>query len=454
VVDGPLEAAYGGGFSVGAGEMRAIPESRYAQSGDLSIAYQEVGAGPALLWIPGFASHVELQWELPCFGGFMERLARFSRLIVFDKRGMGLSDRNLGAGALEDRMDDIRAVLDACGVERAALVGISEGGPLAVLFSATYPERVSQLVLYASYAFGGGPGARRDVMCQAIAARWGTGMIADAFVAGCDERARELIGRFERFACTPARAVEKMRLDSEIDVRPVLGAVRAPTLVLHNQHDPVIRVSGGREMAAGIPAAILVELSGDFHAHWDPSRYDPIVAEIEEFVTGHVGPADDDVDRVLATVLFSDIVDSTGLAAELGDRRWRQLLDEHDNLVRQELERFRGREVNTTGDGFVATFDGPGRAIRCGHSIIAAIQPLGVRLRVGIHTGECERRGDDFAGVAIHIGARVAGLARPGEVLVTRTVRDLVSGSGVEFSPRGEHALKGVPGTWQLLASR
>jgi class 3 adenylate cyclase len=433
--------------------MRTTPQSRYARSGALSIAYQDVGTGPALLWVPGFVSHVELMWDLPAWGGFMERLARFSRLIVFDKRGTGLSDRNLGAGALEDRMDDIRAVLDACEVERAALIGISEGGPLSILFSATYPERVSQLVLYGSYAWGGGPSERLDAMCESIANRWGHGMMADAFVHGCDERARELIGRFERFACTPTSAVEKLRLDGDIDVRPVLGAVRAPTLILHNQHDPAVNVRGSRQLARGIPDATFIELPGDFHAHWDPTRYDTVVGHIEEFVTGHVASPASDVDRVLATVLFSDIVDSTGLANQVGDRRWRALLDEHDQIIRRELDRYRGREVNTTGDGFVATFDGPGRAIRCGHAIIEASRQLGMTLRVGVHTGECERRGDDLAGVAVHIGARVAALALPNEVLVTRTVRDLVSGSGLEFTPRGEHTLKGMTGAWELLAA-
>ena len=422
-------------------------------SGGLSIAYQDVGTGPVLLWVPGFVSHVELMWDLPVFGGLMERLSRFCRLIVFDKRGTGLSDRNLGVGALEDRMDDIRAVLDACEVERAALVGVSEGGPLSILFSATYPERVTQLVLYGSYAWGGGPGSRLDALCEAIGSGWGTGVMADAFVEGCDERAREQMGRFERFSCTPTAAVEKMRLDWGIDVRPVLGAVRAPTLVIHNEHDPAVNVRGARQLAAGIPGATLVELPGDFHAHWDPNHYDPMIGPLEEFVTGHVASPASDVDRVLATVLFSDIVDSTGLASELGDQRWRALLDEHDRAVRIELDRYRGREVNTTGDGFVATFDGPGRAIRCGRAIIEASRPLGMRLRVGVHTGECERRDDDLAGVAVHIGARVAALAMPDEVLVTRTVRDLVSGSGLEFTPRGEHALRGVPGTWELLAA-
>jgi pimeloyl-ACP methyl ester carboxylesterase len=269
-------------------EMRITPQTRYAQSGGLSIAYQDVGTGPVLLWVPGFVSHVELMWELPAWGGFMERLARFSRLIVFDKRGMGLSDRNLGAGPLEDRMDDIRAVLDACEVERAAVIGISEGGPLSILFSATYPGRVSHLVLYASFARGGGPGERVDRLCESIGNRWGQGMMADAFVRGCDERARELIGRFERYACTPASAVEKMRLDAAIDVRPALGAVRAPTLILHNQHDPAVNVRGGRELATGIPKATLIELPGDFHAHWDATRYDTFVGHIEEFITGHI----------------------------------------------------------------------------------------------------------------------------------------------------------------------
>ena len=433
--------------------MRPIARTKYADSGGLSIAYQDVGTGRPVLWVPGFVSHLELMWELPVFGGLVEHVARFSRLIIFDKRGTGLSDRNLGAGPLEDRMDDIRAVLDACRVERAAIVGISEGGPLAILFSASYPERVSQLVLYGSYAKGGGPTARLEAFCDTMSTRWGDGVTADLYMQGCDDRAREAVGRFERFACTPAGAERKMRLDAEIDVRPALPTVQAPTLVIHNEHDPVVNVAGGRELAAGIPNATLVELAGDFHAHWDPTRYDTLAGHIEEFLTGHVTSRADDVDRVLATVLFSDIVDSTALATEVGDRRWHALLDEHDTVVRRELDRYRGKEVNTTGDGFVATFDGPGRAIRCGHAILDATRPLGVRLRIGVHTGECERRGDDLAGIAVHIGARVAGLALPDEVLVTRTVKDLVSGSGIEFAARGEHTLKGVDGGWELLAA-
>jgi class 3 adenylate cyclase len=272
-------------------------------------------------------------------------------------------------------------------------------------------------------------------------------------VQGCDEPAREQLARFERFACTPTSAADKMRFDVDIDVRPVLKAVRAPTLVLHNAHDPAIPVNSGRRLAADIPDATFVELPGDFHAHWDPTRYDTLVGHIEEFITGHIAAPDTDPDRVLATVLFSDIVDSTALANRLGDRQWRALLDEHDRIVRRELGHHRGREVNTTGDGFVATFDGPGRAIRCGHAIIEACQPIGMKIRVGIHTGECERRGNDLAGVAVHIGARVAAFAQPDEVLVTRTVKDLVAGSGLQFTPRGEHALKGVPGEWELLTA-
>jgi class 3 adenylate cyclase len=348
-------------------------------------------------------------------------------------------------------MDDIRAVYDACRLDRAVLIGVSEGGPLSILFAATYPERVTHLVIYGSYTHGSRSAEERHDLTATITKNWGTGLLDGLIVQHGDETAHAALARYERFACTPMMAADKNRADAALDVRAVLPAVNVPTLVLHNRDDPFMGIDASREIAAGIPDARFVELPGDFHASWRPHDYDQLVAEIEEFVTG-THTADVFVDRVLTTVLFSDIVDSTRRAGELGDHRWRELLDAHDRLVRAELARRRGREINTTGDGFFAAFDGPGRAISCAVAMARAAETLGLQLRVGVHTGECEVRGDDLAGIAVHIGARLAHLAAPGEILVTSTVRDLIAGSGIEFSDHGTHSLKGVPGTWNVLA--
>jgi class 3 adenylate cyclase/pimeloyl-ACP methyl ester carboxylesterase len=424
------------------------PLTRYASAGGLSIAYQDVGDGVPVVWVPGFVSHVELQRDLPCLSGFIDRLEHFARLITFDKRGTGLSDRSLGLGTLEDRMDDIRAVYDACGLERAALIGTSEGGPLSVLFAATFPERVSHLVLYGAYTH---TSDRQEVerIADDLVEGWGTGMLAGLVVQHCDEAARAQLARFERYSCTPKMVAEKFRADGGLDVRGVLGTVKAPTLVLHNRADPLVPVVGARAMAAGIVGARLIELPGDFHSSWRPHDYDVIVGHIEQFVTGrHTA---DRADRVLSTVVFSDIVGSTQQASKLGDRDWHELLDRHDQAMRTAIGQYRGREVNTTGDGFFAAFDGPGRAIRCAVEMTQVARTLGLELRVGVHTGECEVRGENLAGIAVHIGARVADHAEPGQVLVTGTVRDLVAGSGIEFADLGLHTLKDV-GEWHLLA--
>ena len=426
-----------------------VPLTRYASSGGLSIAYQDVGDGVPVVWVPGFVSHVELQRELPCDAGFIDRLERFARLITFDKRGTGLSDRSLGVGTLEDRMDDIRAVYDACGLDRAALFGISESGPLSILFAATFPRRVSHLVLYGSYARASRSQAGQDEIASAMFDRWGTGVTAGLVVQHCDEAARAQLARFERYSCTPKMVVEKFRADAALDVRQILPTVEVPTLVLHNRDDPLVPFDGSRGIAAGIPGARLIELSGDFHASWRPHDYDAIVGHIEEFVTGT--QTADWADRVLSTIVFSDIVGSTHKASEVGDRHWRELLDRHDQAMRTAIRQHRGREINTTGDGFLAAFDGPGRAIRCAVEMTHAARSLGLELRVGVHTGECEIRGQDLAGIAVHIGARVANTAEPGQVLVTGTVRDLVAGSGIEFTDLGTHTLKDV-GEWRLLA--
>ena len=429
------------------GFVERQPETHYAQSSGLSIAYQDVGVGVPVVWVPGFVSHVEMQRDLPCWGGLIDRLERFARLITFDKRGTGLSDRTLGVGTLEDRMDDVRAVYDACGLDQAVLFGVSEGGPLAILFAATYPDRVSHLVIYSSYTHGSDE--HGEAFRERLLAEWGTGLLGRLLVQHTDDTATAALARFERYACTPTMVAEKNRSDAALDVRAVLPAVAVPTLVLHNRDDPFMPIRSSRRIAEGIANARFVELDGDFHASWRPHDYDALVEEIEEFVTGtHTV----DIQRVLTTVLFSDIVGSTRRAVEVGDHRWRELLDEHDRLVRAELSRYRGQEVNTTGDGFFATFDGPGRAIRCAVAITQAAQAVGLQIRAGVHTGECEVHHDNLVGIAVNIGARVADLAAPGQVVATSTVRDLVAGSGIEFTDLGAHSLKGVPGAWNLLA--
>jgi class 3 adenylate cyclase/esterase/lipase len=440
-----------------------IPETRYAKSGEISIAYQVAGDGPIdIVFVQGFVSHVELAWETPTFAGIFNRLATFSRLIVFDKRGTGLSDRTARMPTLEERMDDMRAVMDAAGSERAALIGISEGGPMSLLFSATYPERTLALVLWATFARNlwapdypiGIDSERAARGYHFIQARWGEGRVLRRVSmqdAPDDPVVQQLLARYERNSATPAAAVEALRFGVESDVRHILPAVSVPTLVVHHSGDPLIPVELGRYLAAHISGAQMAEFPGNFHlsaAGGDIALLDAI----EEFLSR--GPRRHPVERVLKTVLFTDIVSSTERAARLGDRPWRALLDAHDAMVRREIARAGGIEVKATGDGFLAAFDGPARAIRCAQAICAQARALGLELRAGLHTGECEVRGGDLAGIAVHIGARVAALAAPGEILVTGTVRDLVAGSGIEFEGRGEQELKGVPGPWRLLVVR
>jgi pimeloyl-ACP methyl ester carboxylesterase len=436
---------------------------RYAKSGDVHIAYQVYGAendGLDLVYVPGFVTHLEVAAEEPSLARFLRRLGSFSRFTILDKRGTGLSDRGVPLPTLEERMDDVRAVMDAVGIERAALLGVSEGGPAALLFAATYPERVRAIVLYGTY-----PRVVRDDdyptgleaetlydFARGLEQSWGTGIALSVFApsVGGDARFREWWSRYQRLAASPADARTVIESVAHIDVRDVLPTVTAPTLVLHRRGDRMFPVDGARYLAEHLPNARLVELDGDDHLFWT-SNQDEVLDEIEEFLTG--ARSEPDPDRVLATILFTDIADSTALAARLGDREWRRLLDAHDSLVRLELGRFRGNEVNTTGDGFVSAFDGPARAIRCAHEIVAGARGLGLDVRAGLHTGECERRGADLGGVAVHVAARVAGQAQPGEVLVSRTVTDLLAGSGLAFDDRGEHELKGVPGTWRLFAA-
>jgi pimeloyl-ACP methyl ester carboxylesterase len=436
------------------------PETRYARSGDLSIAYQVTGKGPDLVLVPGSLSHVELGWDTPATSFLYPRLSGFSRMITFDKRGTGLSDRTAELPTLEERMDDVRAVMDAAHCERATVVGISEGGPMALLFAATYPERVTSLVLWSTFArLAWAPdypeGTNEQIgewFCDQIEEIWGQGRVwplISTHDAPDDEATRRHLARMERNSATPAMAAAANRFGLHVDARHALSAISAPTLVVHRIGDPLTSVLHARYMAEHIRGAQLLELPGDFHFSYLGKDEDAL-DEIEEFLTG--SRQQPEIDRVLKTVLFTDIAESTAQAARSGDRRWHELLDTHDATVRRELQRFRGQEVKSTGDGFLACFDGPARAIHCARAISERAQTIGLDIRAGLHSGECIPRGNDFAGVAVHIGARVAGLADPGEVLVTSTVRDLVAGSNIEFADRGRHTLRGIPGEWQLLA--
>jgi class 3 adenylate cyclase len=415
-----------------------------------------LGEGPIdLVYVWGWLSHLDFQWTEPTVTNFLRRLASFSRLIMFDKRGTGLSDPVAGAPNFDERMDDIRAVMDAVGSERAALLGFSEGTALSALFAASHPERTTGLILYDGFAVGAMvEGAPADQTLQARKVRetidhWGEGETMKWIAPSVADSAvqRRFWGMFERASMSPGMALSLWEAIQRVDVRDVLPSISAPTLVLHHADSP-IPAAGGRSMAELVPGARYVELPGRDHL---PGAGDPeaIAGEIEEFLTGAragAGP-----DRVLATVLFTDIVDSTKRAAELGDSAWRQLRERHDALVRSQIGRFRGREVKQTGDGFLASFDGPARAIRCACSIDEEARELGIELRAGLHTGECELIGDDLGGLAVHVAARVGAEARPGEVLVSGTVKDLVMGSGIDLTDRGVHDLKGVPGEWRLF---
>ena len=426
------------------------PETRYARSGDVRIAYQIVGDGPLdLVFVPGFVSNVDLFWETREWAQFFTRLAAFSRLILFDKRGTGLSDRDVGIATLEERMDDVRAVMDAADSDRAALFGMSEGGPMSLLFAASYPHRTQALVLYSSFArhtqFSSDEELKKEI--ERIDQLWGTGryFLARYLPRGMsEETACRLFARIERQSASPSAVIAIRRMLVEIDVRHILPAIRVPTLVLHRVGDGASPVEAGRYLADNIPGAKYLELPGDNHNPlYEPEVADRIVGEVEEFLTGSRHEADPD--RVLATVMFTDIVDSTTRAAELGDRQWCALLDRHDEAVRQQFARFRGQEVKNLGDGFMATFDGPARAVRCATAIAQSLRPLGLAVRSGLHTGEIELQRDDIAGIAVHIAARVTAEAEAGETVVSSTVRDLVAGSGLLFQDRGILALKGLP---------
>ena len=439
---------------------RTVPRSiHYARSGDANIAYEVRGDGPFdLVLVPGFFSHLEIDWDHPDHARFLNRLASFARLIRFDKRGTGLSDRVFGLPDFETRMDDVRAVMDAVGSEQASLFGYSEGGPLAVLFAAAYPARTRALVLYGTYAKRCDPDEdypwaqtkeERLRIAAELERTWGENVDLSTMIPNADEAMAAWFQRRGRSSLSPAAARDLILMNSQADVPAILPLVQCPSIVLHRRADRDAQISEGRYVAAHIPGARFIELEGDEHVPW--VRSDEILDPVEEFLTGS-RPAPTGR-RVLATLLFTDIVGSTAQAMELGDNAWTLLLESHNGLVRSEIARFAGEEIRSTGDGFLAMFDGPARAIRCALELERVLQPLGLNIRAGLHSGEVELHGDaEPQGIAIHVGARIAALAEAGEVLVSATTRDLVAGSGLSFEDRGEHELKGLEEKRRLFA--
>ncbi|HEY8740853.1 MAG TPA: adenylate/guanylate cyclase domain-containing protein [Candidatus Dormibacteraeota bacterium] len=436
----------------------------YARSGNVSLAYRVVGEGDVtLVVVPGFVSHLEISLENPGIRRVIERLSRFARVVTFDKRGTGMSDPVSDVPTLEERMDDVRAVMDAAGVERAVLVGVSEGAPMCILFAATYPQRTQALVLEGAmarstwaedYPWATPREALLEAAQEFTAPAWGTGENLEVFAPSLadDTAMREWWGKNERMGASPAMMLQLFEMFLETDVRDVLPLVQAPTLVLHRHGDRVVNVGAGRYLADHIEGARFVELPGNDHVSW-AGDIDRALDEIEIFITG-AKSAPEPPDRILATVLFTDIVGSTERATALGDAAWKAVLERYYTAAREQVERHRGRLVKTTGDGLLAYFDGPGRAIRAAQGMAAASRELGLETRAGLHAGECELLGEDIGGIAVHIGARVAALAGAGEVLVSSTVKDLVAGSGLTFDDRGEHQLKGIEGSWRLFTAR
>jgi pimeloyl-ACP methyl ester carboxylesterase len=427
---------------------------RYAKSGQTHIAYQVFGEGAVdLILVPGFISHLEHWWSEPGHARWLRRLGQVARVVLFDKRGTGLSDRLESQPGMDARMDDVRAVMDALGMERAAVMGISEAGSLASLFAATHPQRCRALILYGAFArfsswFPTQMSLRR--FYHYVDTAWGSGDSLPMFVPSMvgNEAFQLWWSKFERLGATPAACMQMMRMNSEIDVSAILPSIHVPTLVIHRKNDVAVSVEGGRELASLIPQARYVELPGQDHIPFVGESAEEIVDAVNEFLTGSRSPVPSD--RVLATVLLTDIVGSTEKVAALGDQSWRDLLEHHDKTIREELARFRGREVKALGDGFLATFDGPARAIHCAESIVRAVRSIGISIRVGIHTGEVEFADDDIKGIAVHITSRVAGLGGADDIVVSRTIRDLVAGSGISFDDFGVHQLKGLSDAWQL----
>jgi class 3 adenylate cyclase len=427
-----------------------LPSTRYALSGEVNIAFQVMGDGPIdIILVPGIASHVEFLHEFSEYTDFLRRLATFARVVTFDKRGQGLSDAISGAPSLEQRVDDVRAIMDDIGSQRAVLLGLSEGSPMSAFFAAANPERVSKLILFGGFA--------RSIATEAdvlqAAKLWGTGAIMGRAVASrsTDPNALRLLAKYERLSASPGAAKAYMLLNSQMDVTSILPNVLVPTLVLHRKTDALVSVKRGRELAALIPGSKYIEYPEGDHVPFT-GDVETVAGDIQEFVTGE---RDNSIDqeRILATVLFTDIVDSTRSAAEKGDQQWRRLLDSHDRIAQQTVEKHRGNLIKSTGDGVLATFDGPGRAVRCALAFENAAKHIGLPLRAGLHTGEIELRGRDVGGIAVHAAARVMAHCAPGEVLVSRVVTDLVAGAGLKFAERGSHELKGLPGRWDLFAA-
>lgn len=435
-----------------------MPRTQYARSGETNIAYHVVGDGPIdLTIVPGSISHLEVIYELPNIIANVQRFARFGRVIAFDKRGQGLSDRVPGVPSLEERMDDVRAVLDAVGSRKTVLLGFSEGCPMSLLFSATHPDRVSHLVLVGGFMRAGFsvPASQFEATTDKVVADWGSGQMMRRVVGMTNSGTEQLtaLGKFERMSCSPGAFKAIMVMNRLIDVGPILQNVRVPTLILHSRADAVVPVAEGRKLAAAISGAKYIEYEEFPHGVFFAANCEQVISDIEEFITGKRPEAAEEADRVLATVLFTDIVNSTTRAIELGDRRWRELLDSHDRLAAQVVERHRGKLVKSTGDGILATFDGPGRGVRCALALGEAAQQLGLPLRAGLHTGEVELRGNDVGGIAVHVAARVMGQSGANEVFVSRVVTDLVAGAGLKFAERGSFDLKGIPGSWDLFAA-
>ena len=431
-------------------------QTRYAKNGDIHVAYQVFGEGDIdLVFIPGFISHIENYWEEPNFARWLRRLGSFSRVIMFDKQGTGLSDRGSELPELDVRMDDVRAVMDAEGVQRSVIFGISEGGSLATLFAASHPDRCQALILYGAFAQFSSwlpTQAAMKSLFDYIDSDWGSGESLQMFAPTMNDDSvfKQWWGKFERYGGSPGAAKNLIRMDSQIDITEILPAVNVPSLIIHRSDDVSVDVEAGRLLAKRIPNAQYVEIPGIDHPPWIGENSSQVLDEMAQFLTGEWPPVE--TERVLATVLFTDIVDSTKCATEIGDQRWRDLLERHHNLVRNELKRFRGQEIDTAGDGFFAIFDGPARAIRCACAIRNAVSHLGIAIRAGLHTGECEVLSDKVSGIAVHIGARVMTEADSGEVLVSSTVKDLVAGSNLRFVDRDLHTLKNIPGEWRLYS--
>lgn len=442
--------------------MSAVPEVRYARSPDgIDIAYQVRGDGPVdIVYVPGFVSHLDLVGDIPPFGAIVDRLSEVGRVVTFDKRGTGLSDRTLGFGSLEERMRDITTVMDAAGVADAHLFGISEGGPLSALFAATHPDRVRSLALYGTFARllvapdhpVGIEASLIESFLPLLHDRWGSGRALGFFVQHIPrtDEVRRLVARYERSACTPQMAVDILRLNVEIDIRALLPSVRVPTLVMHNDGDPLIPVGTARHLAAHLPDARFLSEPGDFHASWHPDEL-WFLDEVQSFFGGE-RRARPESQRALATVLFTDIVGSTEQARAMGDLAWRRVLDRHDEAGAEVVGRFRGHLVKSTGDGLLATFDSPSAGVGFAQELRTRLPDVGVRIRAGVHTGEVELRDGDVGGIGVHIGARISALAGADEIWVSRTVKDLTTGSGLALDPRGHHPLKGVPEEWDLYA--